>query len=242
MSSATLPEFKAGEPLTAAALNALASRIRGLQQRAAQSGQLVHRTRRVLPGRHFAFQLAELNGCIWYRQGWLDVAGELVPVGDAEWNLLGGMKPCTVWLNITRGEDGTATGTVEQGELDLTTPEKNTRRRLGYVRTEEAQDDFGAIWHAVQVLGGVIAPCAPRRQMGTPAASPPTPEKFGKSDGAMNYMHAGSLTGGGYSVGGEAHAPRRVILGYSNDLRTMELPALHGGTRFTQIMSFATNI
>lgn len=242
MSSAALPEFKRGAPLTAAALNALASRIRGLQQRAAQSGQLVHRRRRVLPGRHFAFQLAELNGCIWYRQGWLDVAGELVPVGDAEWNLLGAMKPCTVWLNITRGEGGTATGTVEQGELDLSTPETNLRRRLGYVRTEEAQDEYGPIWHAVQVLGGVIAPAAPRRQMGTPAASPPTPEKFSKSDGAMYYMHAGSLTGGGYSAGDEEHPPSRVILGYSNELQTVELPAQYGGNRFTQSMAFATNI
>lgn len=240
MSSATLPEFKAGEPLTAAALNALGSRIRSLQLRAAHNGQVMQRARRVVPGRHFAFQLAELNGCIWYRQGWLDVAGELVPVGDAEWNLLGGMKPCTVWLNITRGEDGTATGTVEQGELDLTTPEKNTRRRLGYVRTEDAQDEYGPIWHAVQVLGGVISPVAPRRQMGAPAM-PPTADNFGKSDGAMYYMHAGSLTGSGYSVGGETYT-RRVILGYNNELHTMELPPEHGGTRFVQSMGFATNI
>ena len=172
MSSAVLQEFQQGEPLTAAALNALASRIRALQQREAQSGQLVYRPRRVLPGRHFAFQLAELNGCIWYRQGWLDVAGKLVPVGDKEWNLLGGMKPCTVWLNITRGEAGAVSGTVEQGELDLETPETNLRRRLGYVRTEEAQDEYGLIWHAVQVLGGVISPVAPRRQMGAPAMPP----------------------------------------------------------------------
>lgn len=241
MSSATLPEFKTGEPLTAAALNALGSRIRSLQLRAAHNGQVMQRARRVVPGRHFAFQLAELNGCIWYRQGWLDVAGELVPVGDAEWNLLGAMKPCTVWLNITRGEDGTATGTVEQGELDLTTPEKNTRRRLGYVRTEDAQDEYGAIWHAVQVLGGVVSPVAPRRQMGAPAM-PPTADNFGKSDGAAYYQHAGSLTGSGYSVRGEAHTPRRVILGYNNELHTMDLPPEHGGTRFVQSMSFATNI
>ncbi len=242
MSSAVLPEFKQGEPLTAAALNALASRIRALQQRAAQSGQLIHRPRRVLPGRHFAFQLAELNGCIWYRQGWLDVAGKLVAVGDKEWNLLGGMKPCTVWLNVTRGEAGAVTGTVEQGELDLETPETNLRRRLGYVRTEEEEDEYGLIWHAVQVLGGVIAPAAPRRQMGTPAVLTPTAEQFGKSDGAMYYMHAGSLTGGGYSVGEEVHPPSRVILGYSNKLQTVELPVQHGGSRFTQCMEFATNI
>jgi hypothetical protein len=241
MSSATLPEFKQGEPLTAAALNALASRIRGLQLRAAQNGQVVQRARGVLPGRHFAFQLAELNGCIWYRQGWLDVAGELVPVGEKEWNLLGGMKPCTVWLNITRGEDGTATGTVEQGELDLTTPERNMRRRLGYVRKEAAADGAGEVWHAVQVLGGVISPVAPRRQMGTPAA-PPEPEKFGKTDGASYYMHAGCVRGGGYTVDGVAQTGRRVVLGYSVELHTHELPAEHGGTRLVQSMSFATNI
>lgn len=241
MSSATLPEFKPGEQLTAAALNALGSRIRSLQLRAAHNGQVMQRARRVVPGRHFAFQLAELNGCIWYRQGWLDVAGELVPVGDAEWNLLGGMKPCTVWLNITRGADGKATGMVEQGELDLSTPETNLRRRLGYVRTEEAQDEYGAIWHAVQVLGGVVSPVAPRRQMGAPAM-PPTAEDFGKSDGADYYQHAGSLTGSGYSVGGAEHTPRRVILGYSNELHTMELPPEHGGTRFVQSMGFETNI
>ena len=241
MSSATLPEFKQGEPLTAAALNALGSRIRSLQLRAAHNGQVMQRARRVVPGRHFAFQLAELNGCIWYRQGWLDVAGELVPVGDAEWNLLGGMKPCTVWLNITRGEDGTATGTVEQGELDLTTPEKNTRRRLGYVRTEDAQDEYGAIWHAVQVLGGVVSPVAPRRQMGTPAYLP-SADNFSKSDGAIEYQHAGCLTGSGYSVGDEEHPPRWVILGYNNKLHTMELPPEHGGTRFVQSMSFGTSI
>lgn len=242
MSSAALPEFKQDEPLTAAALNALASRIRGLQRRAAQSGQLVHRRRRVLPGRHFAFQLAELNGGIWYRQGWLDVAGELVPVGDKEWNVLGAMKPCTVWLNVTRGEGGTATGTVEQGELDLDTPETNLHRRLGYVRTEEGQDGYGPIWHAVQVLGGVIAPAAPRRQMGTGADIRPTPERFCKNDCAMLYRHAGNLIGSGYSVGEEAHPPSWMQLGYSVDLQTIELPAQHGGNRFTQSMSFATNI
>ena len=241
MSSATLPEFKQGEPLTAAALNALGSRIRSLQLRAAHSGEVTQRARRVIPGRHFAFQLAELNGCIWYRQGWLDVGGELVPVGDAEWNLLGGMKPCTVWLNVTREGDGTATGTVEQGELDLTTPEKNTRRRLGYVRTEDAQDEYGPIWHAVQVLGGVISPVAPRRQMGTPAM-PPTAGNFGKSDGARYYQHAGNLTGSGSSEGDEARSPRRVKLGYSNKLQALELPTEHGGTRFMQSMGFATNI
>lgn len=241
MSSAALPEFKQGEPLTAAALNALGSRIRSLQLRAAQNGEVAQRVRRVIPGRHFAFQLAELNGCIWYRQGWLDVAGELVRVGDAEWNLLGGMKPCTVWLNITRGEDGAATGTVEQGELDLTTPEKNTRRRLGYVRTEDAPDEYGPIWHAVQVLGGVISPVAPRRQMGAPAM-PPTADNFGKTDGAMYYQHAGRVIGSGYSVGDEAHPPRWVILGFNNELHTMELPPEHGGMRFMQSMSFATNI
>ncbi len=241
MSSATLPEFKPGEPLTAAALNALGSRIRSLQLRAAHNGQVMQRVRRVVHGRHFAFQLAELNGCIWYRQGWLDVAGELVPVGDAEWNLLGGMKPCTVWLNITRGEDGTATGTVEQGDLDLTTPEKNTRRRLGYVRTEDAQGEYGPIWHAVQVLGGVVSPVAPRRQMGPPAWKP-TADNFGKCDGAIEYRHAGSLTGSGYSVGDKEYPPSWVILGYNNDLHTMELPPEHGGTRFVQSMGFATNI
>ena len=242
MSSAILPEFKQGEPLTAAGLNALASRIRGLQLRAAQNGQVAQRVRRVIPGRHFAFQLAELNGCIWYRQGWLDVAGELVPVGDAEWNLLGGMKPCTVWLNIMR-EGDTVTGTVEQGELDLTTPEKNTRRRLGYVRTEEAPDGYGAIWHAVQVLGGVVSPVAPRRQMGTPAMHPtPTADGFVKSDGAVYYLHAGSLTGSGYSVGNEEYLPCRVILGFDNELHTVDLPPEHGGTRFVQSLKFATNI
>ena len=239
MSSAALPEFKQGEPLTAAALNALGSRIRSLQLRAAHNGEVMQRARRVIPGRHFAFQLAELNGCIWYRQGWLDVGGELVPVGDAEWNLLGGMKPCTVWLNITRGEDGTATGTVEQGELDLTTPEKNTRRRLGYVRTEEEPDEYGYIWHAVQVLGGVISPVAPRRQMGAPSMTSMA-DNFGKSDGSMYYIHAGNETGSGYSVGNEVHPPRRVVLAYSIGMTTVEFPAEHGGTRFVQSMSFAS--
>lgn len=241
MSGAALPGFKQGEPLTADAMNALAGRIRSLQQRATQIARLAHRSRRVLPGRHFAFRLAELNGCLFHRQGWLDVAGVLVPVGDAEWNLLGPMKPCTVWLNVTRA-NGVCSGIVEQGELDLTTPETNLHRRLGYVRTEAAKDGSGLIWHAVQVLGGVIAPAAPRRQMGTPAATPPTPEKFGKSDGAMYYMHAGSLTGSGYAVGEEAHPGRRVVLGYSNAMQTVEFAAQDGGRRFVQCMGFATNI
>lgn len=243
MSGAALPSFEQGEPLTAAALNALASRIRGLQQRAAQRGQLVHRMRRVLPGRHFAFQLAELNGCIWFRQGWLDVAGELVPVGDREWNSLGGMRPCTVWLNVTRGEDGAVRGAVVCGELDLTTPETNLHRRLGYVRTGEAQDGGGPVWYAVQVAGGVIAPAAPRRQMGTPAmGGEPVPEGFCRSDAGMCYMHAGSLTGSGYAVGEETHPPRRVVLGYSNAMQTVEFAAQDGGRRFVQCMGFATNI
>ena len=231
MSSVLLPEFKQGEVLTAEALNALASRIRSLQLRAAHNGQVMQRVRRVVPGRHFAFQLAELNGCIWYRRGWLDVGGELVPVGDAEWNLLGGMKPCTVWLNVTREGDSTVTGTVEQGELDLTTPEKNTRRRLGYVRIEEAQDEYGPIWHAVQVLGGIVSPVVPRRQMGTPYAG--KPELFKKSDAGWYYMHAGGVMSTVYTP---------VKLGFSVDMGAMELPAEHGGRRLLQSMGFATNI
>ena len=242
MSSATLPEFREGEPLTAAALNALGSRIRGLQQRAAYNGEVHQRVRGVIPCRHFAFQLAELNGCIFYRQGWLDVGGELVRVGDAEWNLLGRMKPCTVWLIVERAGGGVVTGKVEQGDLDLDTPEKNTRRRLGYVRTVDAPDGYGQVWHAVQVLGGVISPAAPRRQMGAPAAAPPTAANYGKTDAAMYYMHAGSEKGSGYGVGDRWYSPRRIVLGYSVDMGTMELPAEHGGTRFVQSMSFAANI
>jgi hypothetical protein len=151
------------------------------------------------------------------------------------------MKPCTVWLKVERAVGGVVTGTVEQGELDTTTPELNTRRRLGYVRTVDAQDGYGQVWHAVQVLGGVISPAAPRRQMGAPAA-PPTAGIYGKSDVSMYYMHAGSEKGSGYCVGDEVYPPRRIVLGYSVDMGTMELPAEHGGTRFVQSMSFAANI
>ena len=244
MSSATLPEFRKGEPLTAEVLNALASRIRALQGRGGAGLHLGgRRVRRVIPGRHFAFQLAELNGCIWFRQGWLDVGGELVRVGDAEWNVLGAMRPCTVWLNVSRevvesaaegdGEPQVVvSATVEVGELDMETPETNLRRRLGYVRQEEGEDGEGRVWHAVQLLGGVVAPCAPRRQMGTADAG----ESFRKSDAGQHWLNAGNVAGSGYRVGEREVPGRRVGMAFYNQLQEWEFPAAQGGRRLVQVM------
>lgn len=249
MSSATLPEFRKGEPLTAEGLNALASRIRALQGRGGAGIQLGgRRVRRVIPGRHFAFQLAELNGCIWFRQGWLDVGGELVRVGDAEWNVLGAMGPCTVWLNVSRevvapaaegdGEPQVVvSATVEVGELDIDTPETNLRRRLGYVRQEEGEDGSVGVWHAVQLLGGVVAPCAPRRQMGT--ANAEEPSRFRKSDAGQHFLHAGDVAGSGYRVGEREVPGRRVSMAFYNQLEEWEFPAAQGGRRIVQVLGLA---
>ena len=228
--SAPLPQFRKGEPLQAAQMAALACRIRELQRRQTD-GTLNHTVgfRRVLPGRAFAFELAEKNGVIWHRVGWVELAGKLTRVGDAEWTPLGGVRPCTIWLEMELNE-GQLSAAVTVGELDLTTPETNLRRRLGYVRTEEGADG-GTLWHCIQVLGGMVSPTAPRRQMGT--AYPDEPAQFRKSDTGWMYQHAGSEPG---------TRPQPVQFGYACELGEMMLPDEYGGRRFAQVMAFATNI
>lgn len=217
----SLPVFESGQLLTAAALNGLAGRVRALQRRLLAGGGVVVRRRRVLPGRRFAFQLAELNGGIWFRQGWLDVGGVLTQVGDEEWNFLGAVRECTVWLLVER-VDGAVRGSVVLDDgCDLTTPATALRRRLGYVRLVE--DGGGFV--CVQVAGGLFCPAAPRRQQGVPA------------DGAAGWRRAdgGALCEAGVlrdEAGGE------VRLNYGCALGGVTLPRADGGPRLGRTMFF----
>lgn len=235
--SAGLPGFAAGQPLRADALAALAARVRELTARQAAGGGAATARRRVLPGRRYAFQLAEMNGVIFCRQGWIDAGnGQLVAVGASEWNAVGPVRACTVWLEVLTGADGQREGRVVQTELDLTTPETNLRRRLGYVRPE----DGTPMLHCVQVLGGLVTPAAPRRVMGVAdtASGPAGAESFKKLDAAWYYRHAGGVLGSGYTVDGEEKARRGVALRFTCEMGALQLPPEDGGNRLALQMSF----
>lgn len=242
MSSTLLPGFEPRQILTAEDLNALGSRIRSLSNVTMQVYELSERRIRRLPSRHFAFQLAERSGLIWCRRGFLDIAGELVPVGEKEWNLVGRLEPCTIWLNIDIKDDGQFEGKVEAGELELESGESNLHRRLGYVRAEEAQDADGDTYtryHTVQVLGGLIAPCAPRRQMGIVWPDDPV---FAASDSGVNFMHAGAFRGDGHSVDGKSYLGTRIAFGFNNCIRPLMARPQDGGNRLGQEMAFSCHI
>lgn len=221
--SESLPSFRSGEPLTAAALNSLTGRVRLLQQRLRAGGGLVVRRRRVLPGRAFAFQLAELNGGIWVRQGWLDVAGELVKVGEEEWTLLGAMQECTVWLEVTAGAGGVSGAVVLVPGLDWDTPATALRRRLGYVRAVRHEGDPRG-WACVQVAGGLLCPAAPRRQQGRPVDYS---SEWRKAD--VGVSEAGWLNNG---------AGVDAWLNYEVSLGGVVLPREDGGMRTGLTMGF----
>lgn len=236
--SGALPDFVKGQPLRADALGALAARVRELAARMPGGGGVHSTRRRVLPGRRYGFQLAELSGVIYCRQGWIDVGnGVLVPVGEQEWNPVGVLRPCTVWLEISTDASGTRTGQVAQTDFDATTPETNLRRRLGYVRAD-AEDE--QMLHCVQVLGGLVTPCAPRRTMGVAdsASGPQGAASFASLDAAWYYRHAGGVIGGGYTVDGEAKPRTGVQLRYTCEMGTLQLPPEDGGNRFALQMSF----
>lgn len=229
--SAALPRFRKGDTITAEQMRALAGRIRVLMQR--QTDGCITATqgmRRIIPGRAFAFQLGEMNGVLWYRCGWLELAGQLTRVGDAEWNPLCGIHPCTVWLEMPLSDGGGFDEPrVVFTDLDMETPETATRRRLGYVRTED-DGNGGTLWHLIQVCGGMMSPTAPRRQMGT--AYPEDPSRFRKSDTGWMYLHAGH----------EPQTNGRVTFGYACQLGEVPMPTERGGRRFAQVMAFNTSI
>ena len=159
----SLPEFKQGAPLTADALNVLADRVRAMQGRVpgAAAVSTAWAVGRFIPGRRYGFELAAWNGLVWVRQGWVDAGnGHLYSVGVREWNDLGPLRPMTVWLEMTETE-----GEVKVTEYDESTAETNLRRRLGYVREVPGEgEDAAPVWHCVQLLGGLVAPAAPRRK------------------------------------------------------------------------------
>lgn len=228
----SLPNFKKGQPLTAAGLNMLAERVRGLQRRAPQVAMATtSRTARFIPGRQFAFRLATWNGLVWCRQGWVDTGnGRMYCVGDKEWTDLGSIRPMTVWLKISETE-----GELEVTEYDDRTPETNLRRRLGYVREETVPGDEVPVWHCVQLLGGLIAPCAPRRAMGKNNMT----GAFEKGDRGWDWTRAGNLRGKDFEVAeGRYYAGRSVGMGFMTDIRGVQQDEQHGGNRLMQTLLF----
>lgn len=238
--SAPLPHFEPGEVLTAAKLNVLIARTRALQARQAPSGTFIHRTRRIIPHRHYAFELAELSGVLYYRQGWIDPGtGEPALVGDREWNPLGKLEPCTVWLEFSGSSPSDCTAEVRKGEYDDSTPETNFRRRLGYVREQEGEEGGSRLLFCVQVAGGLMTPCAPRRVMGCPSLVEPS--KFCKCDktGTWGLRCAGALYGQGFTVPGvEGEYRAQVSFGYTCDVSMDDFTLERGGYRMTQGISF----
>lgn len=225
-----LPDFKSGQPLTAEAMNAIGARVRELQVRACgEHGARVRRGAFFVPGRQFGFRLGLWNGLVWVRQGWVDAGhGRLYAVGEQEWNALGALRAMTVWLEMTEAD-----GRVMVTEYDEVTPESNLRRRLGYVR-EEVDGDGGSVWHAVQLLGGLVTPAAPRRTMGRHGGT----GEFRKGDECWDWVRAGNLRGEGFAqVPGRWYAGRSVGLGYMVDVAPVQLAAEDGGARLMQVMS-----
>lgn len=227
-----LPDFKQGGPLTAADLNVLADRLRQLQARAAVPFALGRGVRRVQPGRRFGFELATWNGLVFCRQGWVDVGhGQMYAVGEQEWNEVGRLEACTVWLVMAR-----EAGAVEVTAYDESTPETNLRRRLGYVR-EEVREDGSVVLHCVQCTGGLICPVAPRRMMGGNEWDAGTPV-LAKSNDSMQMLTAGHIQGQPYTqVPGRWYGGCAFSLKYSPGL-SVQFAATDGGRRFEQVFSF----
>ena len=182
--------FKKGEVLTAAALNELAGRVARLQGRLAGFCGGTRRRALRMPARRAAgFELVEEAGVVLVRQGFVDVGnGRLLQVGTEEWNVVGALAPMTIWLEIGRSA---ADCRVVAGEYDETTPEKNLRRRLGYVR--EVSDGGGL--RCVQVLSGLVTAAAPRRFMGEVAGMLDEPGVMVRCDCSDRWFLAGFLAG-----------------------------------------------
>lgn len=183
-------DFRKGEVLTAAALNELAARVARLQgRRAGFCGGTRRRALRMPARRAAGFELVEEAGVVLVRQGFVDVGhGRLLQVGDEEWNVVGALEPMTIWLEIGRSA---ADCRVVAGEYDETTPEKNLRRRLGYVR--EVADGGGL--RCVQVLSGLVTAAAPRRCMGENAGLTDEPGVMVRCDCSDRRFLAGMLVG-----------------------------------------------
>lgn len=233
----SLPEFKQGAPLTADALNVLADRVRAMQGRApgAAAVSTAWAVGRFIPGRRYGFELAAWNGLVWVRQGWVDAGnGHLYSVGVREWNDLGPLRPMTVWLEMTETE-----GEVKVTEYDENTPETNLRRRLGYVREVPGEgEDAAPVWHCVQLLGGLVAPAAPRRTLGYSERTA-VPEK---GDVTWELALAGNLRGVGYKeVPGRYYGGRSVNLRYGTNVHEVWQQAARGGNRLAMTLHFRTD-
>ncbi len=238
--SASLPSFEAGQPLRADALNALAARIRELQARQPSSGGGISHARRVIPCRHYAFELASLNGMMYYRQGWIDTGtGIPQPVGAQEWNVLEKLRPCTVWLEFSGTSPDDCSAQVVVGEYDESSPETNFKRRLGYVRADELDDGTRVpTIYCVQVAGGLMTPIAPRRAMGCPSLVEPA--RFCKFDHSLTACYAGAIYGDGQRNDAmQLDTVRRVSFGYAMDMYT-NFYATHGHRQAGQCLSFYT--
>lgn len=235
-----LPDFEKGSPVTAEQMAALANRVRALQARVGGCA-VSRRHSKKIEADYFAFELRLLNGLIYFRRGWVNAGnGKLLPVGAQEWNAIGPIKPCTIWAEIT--EEG---GEVKQEEYDVTTPELNCRRRLGYIREEKQQVEGRemVVFAVVQVLGGLLNPLAPRREMGCPTDGlTALKNHFGKGEGGHDYMHAGAVYGDGYVLDGEPQPFARVPFGYSVSMGEAQLPTEIGGNTLSLFMSFSCRI
>lgn len=226
--SADLPEFEKGGPLTAGDLNAIAARVRELQQRQQGAGMMQNRVRRVVPGRQFAFRLATQAGVIYYRQGWIDVGnGRLQPVGEKEWNPVCGLQACTLWLEI-KHEGDVWSAEVVRGDYDDASPEMALRRRLGYVRVESEVTGDGeeaVVYYCIQVNGGLMSPLYPRRLRSDLSASD------------SGRGHAGFCMGSGYEVDDKKYR-NCVSTKWAQSISDSDLGGEHGGMRLVQLMLF----
>lgn len=235
----SLGSFVRGGALAAADLEDLAQRVRRLQGRggAGVAGGAARATRVRVPGRAFGFELAELNGLVWVRQGWVAAGnGRLYAVGEEEWNVVGRLEEMTVWLEM-----GEAEGRVVATEYDVTTPERSLRRRLGYVRREVGADGEAPVWHAVQVCGGLMVPAAPRRMAGGNTWA--TPVVQAKGDAGVAWLTAGNLRGVDFEkVPGRWYAGRSVGLPYMVRMGQLMLPPAAGGGQLAQFLDFGAAV
>ena len=244
-----VPEFRKGDVLRAADLNVLADGVRRLAGDGGDAdGGFRQGVRRLWIGRRFGFQLAEVHGVLWFRQGWVDAGnGRFLRVGKREWNVIGKFRAGTIWLELDvdvlrAAAEGPAddmeVGKVVMGDYDEVTPERSLRRRLGYVRPLEG-DGFAC----VQVLGGLVSPCAPRRMMGVAwNGVEPVAGSWKKCDDAWHFRHAGAVTGTGYTAvvsGVEVDVPpARVGMCWECAFSEVFFPAVDGGRRFASVMQF----
>lgn len=149
--------FKAGEELTAEALNdVVAPVIRATEGSRKEDRRARREILKSSAGFRFGFQLSVRLGVLEYRRGVVELGpGDYMSVGEDEWNVVGDYAGESYVVLAVYPETRTATVDVRQS------PVAGGGREflLGIIKTA---DGGGEGWYFVQTDGGLLSVCAPR--------------------------------------------------------------------------------